>query len=416
MQQLTLAPAQALTAATLAGTPCYVYSQEVLEGQCRRLLSWPVPFGFKVRYAIKANPSRALIRLIAAAGLDFDASSEYEAKRLLVYGIRGDRIQLTAQQLASQHADELFAAGVRFNACSLRQVKEYASRFPGLELSLRVNPGFGSGGTRKTNVGGPGSAFGIWFEQMDEAIALARSLGARLTRLHSHIGSGTDPDAWEQAAQLTLDWALKIPEVRSVNMGGGFKVARMPDEKGVDFDEVGRRIGKLLLRTAESTGRRFDLEIEPGTFVAANIGVLLARVDDLISTGTEGYTFVKLDTGMDALTRPALYGARHPIGFLAAGKGPLGPEQELVVVGHNCESGDLFTVEPGDVLAPRRLPLPSIGDFAQLGGAGAYAAGMSLINYNSFPQIPEVLIERGGEMRLVRRRQTLEQMLQNEVE
>jgi len=415
MQQLRLDSTQAQAAAKLAGTPCYVYSQAVLEEQCRRLLSWQVPFGFTVRYAIKANPSRALIRLIDAAGLDFDASSEFEAKRLLSYGIAGSRIQLTAQQLASQHADELFAAGVRFNACSLRQVKEYATRFPGLELSLRVNPGFGSGGTRKTNVGGPSSAFGIWFEQMDEAISLARSLGARLTRLHSHIGSGTDPDAWEQAAQLTLDWALKIPEVATINMGGGFKVARMPDEKGVDFEEVGRRVSKLLQKTADSTGRRFALEIEPGTFVAANMGVLLARVDDVVATGSEGYTFVKLDTGMDALTRPALYGSRHPIGFLAAGKAPLGPEQELVVVGHNCESGDLFTVEPGDVLAPRKLPLPAIGDFAQLGGAGAYAAGMSLVNYNSFPQIPEVLIAKDGQMRLIRRRQTLEQMLQNEV-
>ena len=141
---------------------------------------------------------------------------------------------------------------------------------------------------------------------------------------------------------------------------------------------------------------------------------LRARGTDVVDTGKDGYRFAKLDTGMTEVTRPSLYGAQHPIDVLAAGREPA----EVVFVGPCCESGDILTPAPGDpeALAPRRVARPEIGDVVTIGGAGAYCAAMSTINYNSYPQAPEVMLEPNGTLRLLRRRQRPEQVWENEVE
>jgi diaminopimelate decarboxylase len=133
---------------------------------------------------------------------------------------------------------------------------------------------------------------------------------------------------------------------------------------------------------------------------------------DVVDTGRDGYLFAKLDTGMTEVTRPSLYGAQHPIDVLAEGR----EAAEVVFVGPCCESGDILTPAPGDpeALAPRWVPRPRIGDLVLVGGAGAYCASMSTINYNSYPQAPEAMLERDGTLRLLRARQTLDQLWVNE--
>jgi len=133
----------------------------------------------------------------------------------------------------------------------------------------------------------------------------------------------------------------------------------------------------------------------------------------VVDTGRAGYLFAKLDTGMTEVTRPSLYGAQHPIDVLATGR----DVAAVVFVGPCCESGDILTPAPGDpeALAPRWVSRPAIGDLVVVGGAGAYCAAMSTINYNSYPQAPEVMLEPDGSLRLLRCRQTPEQIWQNEL-
>jgi len=235
----------------------------------------------------------------------------------------------------------------------------------------------------------------------------------KITRLHSHIGSGTDPEVWKRAIRMTLDLAAKLPDVRTVNLGGGFKVGRMPGEKSADMADVGARVKQELLGFRERDGRSIHLEIEPGTFLVASGGMVVATCVDVVDTGREGYLFAKLDTGMTEVTRPSLYGAQHPIEVLAEGR----DEADVIFAGPCCESGDILTPAPGDpeALAPRRVRRPSIGDLVVVGGAGAYCAAMSTINYNSYPQAPEVMLEPDGTLRLLRRRQAPEQVWANEV-
>jgi len=401
--------------AKLCGTPVYVYDQATIERQADVLLSMPNAFGLSVGYAMKACSTRAILEVIRRKGITIDASSTWEAERALRAGFKPGEISLSAQELTEEGLRPLARLGIKINACSLSQIELIAKLgFEG-EFGLRWNPGIGSGGTKKTNVGGPASSFGIWHEKLPEVQALVSRLGLNVKRIHSHIGSGADVKVWEKAAELTLRIAAVFPSVTHFNLGGGFKVARVSGEKATDVHAAGASIRDSILRFHANTGRKLHLEIEPGTFLLANAGAVLSRVADIVDTGEAGHVFVKLDTGMTDILRPSLYGSQHPIVVLPDSETHAG-QVNCVVVGHCCESGDLLTPAPGinDELSERALSTPQIGAFAVIYGAGAYCSAMSSKNYNSFPESPEVLIGTDRNIQLIRSRQTLDQMLQNE--
>lgn len=396
------------------GTPVFVYDEKRLLAAADLALAFPAPYGLTVRFAMKALPTRAILELFSGKGLHFDASSGYEARRLLMAGINGHLISLSSQELPDDLAD-LVRAGVSINACSLHQLDQYGKAFPGTRVGLRFNPGLGSGATQRTNVGGPASSFGIWHGKVEEARQLAQSHDLTVFRIHTHIGSGSDPDVWERAVGLSLRMVEAFETVTHFNMGGGYKVARMPSEKATDLQAIGEPVSRLIREFAGRTGRKLHFEIEPGTLLVANAGAVLARVQDVVDTGEDGYTFLKLDCGMTEILRPSLYGAQHPVALLQ--ERPQTEEIPVIIVGHCCESGDILTPAPGDAeaLAPRMLPPAKPGDLALIGGAGAYCAAMAAKNYNSFPEAPEVLVREDGSLQLVRKRQTLEQILANEI-
>ncbi|NDV62245.1 diaminopimelate decarboxylase [Puniceicoccales bacterium CK1056] len=399
--------------AASTGTPVFVYDEAQLKAQAEAALTIPAPFGLTVRYAMKAAPTRAILRLFSDKGLHFDASSGYEAERLLAAGIDASKISLSTQELPVNFV-ELVQQGMSVNACSLNQLETYGKALPGTQVGLRFNPGLGSGGTNRTNVGGPASSFGIWNAKVEEVRAILEKFSLCAFRIHTHIGSGSDPEVWKRAASLSLRMAEAYETVTHFNLGGGFKVARVEGENSTDLQACGAPVAQLLEDFAERTGRKLHFEIEPGTFLIANAGALLTRVQDIVDTGEEGYSFLKIDAGMTEILRPSLYGAQHPIELLQAKPGTV--RRPVIVVGHCCESGDILTPAPGDpeALSARDLPDARIGDFALIGGAGAYCSAMSAKNYNSFPEAPEILLCTDGSIKVIRKRQTLEQILVNE--
>lgn len=396
------------------GTPLYVYDEATLRAQAAAALAFPHAYGLTVRYAMKACPNAAFLKLFASLGLHFDASSGHEVERLRRAGIPMERISLSSQELPDNFADYV-RQGLTINACSLNQLERIGIACPGLEVGLRFNPGQGSGHVNRTNTGGPASSFGIWHAWVPQVRDLLLSHGLRAVRIHTHVGSGSDPAVWQQTAQMSLDLVRQFPEVRVLNLGGGYKVARMPDEKGTDLQRIGAPVRALFEAFAAEDGRSLHLEIEPGTFLVAHAGVILTTVQDLVSTGPEGYEFLKTDTGMTEILRPSLYGALHPLHLLQ--EEPTGLEKPYVVVGHCCESGDLLTPARGqpEVLDPRPLPEARRGDLLVIGSTGAYCAGMPAKNYNSFPEAPEVLVRLDGSFSLIRQRQSLDQVLANEI-
>lgn len=397
------------------GTPVFLYDEATLDRRGREVLAFPNAFGLTARYAMKASPNAALLRVFHSLGLHIDASSGYEAERALRAGIPADHIQITAQELPG-NLEALIRKGCLFNACSLRQIDAYGALFPGAELSVRMNPGLGSGHNNRTNVGGPSSSFGIWHEHLDEVFAAVSRHKLRLTGMHTHIGSGSDPEVWLHCASLSLAIAARMPEVTRLSLGGGYKIARMSHEIGADLHEIGARILPAFERFARENGRKLHLEIEPGTYLVANAGALVCTAMDIVDTGAGGHTFIKVDGGMTENLRPSLYGAQHPIVTVPRTPGN-GETMEYLVVGHCCESGDILTPEPGNPegLGPRTLTKIGIGDAVVLEACGAYCAGMASKNYNTFPECAEVLLQKDGSFRLIRKRQTLDQIIQNEV-
>lgn len=371
------------------GTPLYIYSKKVLQDQAKQMLGVPAPYGLTIRYAMKANPHAEILRVLKLQNIQIDASSGYEAAAALELGFKPEDILLTSQELA-HNLKQLVDQGVRFNATSLYQLEAYGALRPGSSVSVRLNPGVGSGHSVKTNVGGRTSSFGIWHEYIPKVHELCKKYDLTIERLHTHIGSGTDPAVWQEAVKVSLELIKNFPEATIINLGGGFKVARMPEEAGADMTVIGKALAKELTIFAKETDRQLQLELEPGTFLVANAGILVTSVKDIVDTGNEGYAFLKVDTGMNDILRPSLYGAQHPIEIVSDVK----EQAEYIVVGHSCESGDLLTPAPGDpeVLRPRLLPRAQRGDLLVIGGAGAYCAAMSAHGYNSFPSAKEVVV------------------------
>jgi diaminopimelate decarboxylase len=354
------------------------------------LQALPAPFGLTVRYAVKANPHPTIIGIFHEAGLAFDASSSYEAAALLKQGVPGAAISLSSQQPA-HNLSELLEAGVKYVATSMHQLKLFAGTAGhGGRVALRVNAAAGSGYSNGTTTTGMAASFGLWHEYVDEALSFADRHHIIIDRLHTHAGTGSDPAGWGKVIDAALAVAERMPQVVTVDIGGGFKVHRFGNEPETDMVEIVDVLNAKLGAFEQKTGRRLNAEIEPGTWLVAHSGCLIAKIVDIVDTGSNGFTFLRTNTGMNDFLRPALHGAQHAMRVIGSGEG----EEDYVVVGHNCESSDVLTTALHDpqTIEARRLAKAAIGDLLVIEDTGAYCASMRLKGYNSYPEAAEVFI------------------------
>jgi len=432
-KSIFLTPELAKSCIDVAGgtTPLYAYSLEKLNTHADMCLAFPNAYGLTVRYAMKACPNKAILQFFNSKGIQIDASSGYEVRRAIAAGIPPENISLSTQELPSDFA-ELVDMGIKLNACSISQLERFGEHYANTnkKVGIRVNPGVGSGGFSssttsfsKTNVGGPTSSFGIWYTFVEDGTVpdIVKKYGLEVERIHTHIGSGSEPSIWQQVAKKSLEFCAIFPTVTALNLGGGYKVGRNPNEATTNLQDIGKPVSEAFETFAkENDGRELRLEIEPGTYLVAMAGALVSTVQDKVATTTdEGRVFLKLDAGMTDVLRPSLYGAIHPITiFPSSGKSEdIGSDMEsTVVVGHCCESGDLMTPQEGqpESLGERLSRKADIGDLLIIDGSGAYCSAMSTKNYNSFPEASEVLVDMDGTPHLIRERQSLDDIFKNE--
>lgn len=429
--ETTVQPGVIKKAAESYGTPLYLYDEQTILNKCHQVLKMPNAYGLTVSYAMKANSNRALLQLITSLGIDLDTSSLNEALRANMAGIPYSRMELTTQQVPLGKERKLLEScllkGLKYNVCSMRQlnlIADFALKNK-LRLSMRVHPGVGAGESVTRNTGDKYSCFGVHLEDISDAMQFAKSKGLYFDQVHIHIGSGGDPAMWRENIDRELEFVETFfPDVKVVNLGGGFKEARMPDETRVDIKALGEYAKDRFKAFAKRTGRKLRMQIEPGTFLVANAGFLVTRVMDKKSTGEDGFNFLITDGGMEANTRPLLYGSRHPFyvisknGQLYSSEYDLGHLMEetdyRVVVGRCCESGDSQSLDSRGHIIPRLMSEPDFEDYLVVGGTGAYTTSMSLRNYNSYVNPPEVILRANGDLQLIRSEETLEQMTQNE--
>ena len=392
------------------GTPTYVYDAATIEARVAELSAFDV-----VRYAQKANSNLAVLDLVRRGGALVDAVSAGEIHRAIAagYPTSGDPapIVYTADVFDRESLDVISEYGIPVNCGSTDMLGQYAERVPGGDVTLRVNPGFGHGHSKKTNTGGEHSKHGIWHEELPRALELAAKHGLRVTGLHLHIGSGADLEHLALVAGAAEKLAAVVgSSLHTLSAGGGLPV---PYRAGDVRPNIGAyfQIWDAARKRLESRlGHALRLELEPGRYIVAESGFLIAEVRAVKQIASR--TFVLLDAGFNALARPVMYGAYHPMSLAPSDDAPR-TEREVVVGGPLCESGDIFTQDEGGVVRTQRLPEARVGDFVVIECAGAYGFAMSS-NYNSKPRPAEVLV-RGGKALLARARETSADMLRGEV-
>lgn len=389
------------------GCPVWVYDAQIIRGQIAKLSQFDV-----VRFAQKACSNIHILRLMREQGVKVDSVSLGEIERALAAGfVPGkDEIVFTADMIDEATLARVHELRIPVNAGSVDMLEQLGQVSPGHRVWLRVNPGFGHGHSQKTNTGGENSKHGIWYSDLPAALEVIQRYKLKLVGIHMHIGSGVDYAHLEQVCGAMVRQVVEFgQDLEAISAGGGLSIPYREGEEAIDTDHYFGLWNAAREQIAKHLGHPVALEIEPGRFLVAEAGVLVAQVRSVKEMGSRH--FVLIDAGFNDLMRPAMYGSYHHISALAGDGRSLEhtPQREPVVAGPLCESGDVFTQQEGGNVETRLLPAVVPGDYLVLHDTGAYGASMSS-NYNSRPLLPEVLFDNGV-ARLIRRRQTIDELL-----
>lgn len=395
------------------GTPLWVYDAATIRTRIAELRAFDT-----IRFAQKANSNIHLLRLMREQGVVVDAVSRGEILRAQVGGVAGGQgaqgasgIVFTADLFDHATLATVVEHCVPVNAGSIDMLHQLGAVSPGHAVWLRINPGFGHGHSNKTNTGGEHSKHGIWHAELDDALAAVKQHGLKLVGLHMHIGSGVDYAHLQEVCHAMVQLVKRATDVggidlQAISAGGGLSIPYREGEPRIDTAHYFSLWDHARRAIAAQLGHAVHLELEPGRFLVAEAGVLVTEVRATKPMGSNRFTLV--DAGFSDLMRPSMYGAFHGMGLIPADDTPR-PTVETVVAGPLCESGDVFTQADGGVVLTRALPQAKVGDLLVLHDAGAYGASMSS-NYNSRPLAAEVLVD-GDSHRLIRRRQTVDELL-----
>lgn len=384
------------------GSPLFVIEEAVLRRQARRLVE-----AFRgeatLLFAGKANPNLRVWQVMREEGLGLDCCSPGEVWLGLKAGYVPEEISFTGTALSVEDIDELAASGARVNLDASSQLRRWGCRHPGKPVGLRVNPGIGIGLHEHCTTGGEESKLGVSLEEMRAAPELARECGVPLRGVHAHLGSGGLEVApfLEMAKELfRLAVELDAP-IEYVDVGGGIGVPHAPGDPPFPLEEYAAGLGRLR-REAESrrdSGGAVELVVEPGQWLVAEAGWLLTRVQAL-KERSDGKRFALVDSSSNHYPGPAIYGSYHE--FYKVGSMEAERTRLYDLCGNLCNTGDTLA---------RCRPMPSLAEGDVLGMVNAGAYGMSRAStYNSRPLPAEVMVSE-GEARVIRRRQTYEDLL-----
>ena len=356
------------------GTPRYVYDVASVRARAQALRA-DVPCVDRWFYAIKANAHIELLREIAAKGFGLECVSPGELERAAQAAPDAARL-FTPNFAPREEYMAAMASRAMVTLDNLHPLAEWADVFAGREIFLRLDLGSGRGHHDKVKTGGAQSKFGLALDELDEFRRIADRHSVRIGGLHAHLGSGIlDAAHWRDVYVQLASFAEKIGSVRVLNIGGGLGVPARADEAPLDLHALNAALAEV--KTAYP---QFELWAEPGRYLVANAGVLLARVTQLKRKGEVRY--VGCDAGMNSLIRPALYEAYHELVNLTRLDEPA---TELVqIVGPICESGDVLG-------SNRRFPPTCEGDVLLIAQAGAYGAAMAS-HYNLREPAAEVML------------------------
>lgn len=392
-----------LSIAHTYGSPVYVYDANKISAQYERLTkAFAAVPSLRINYAMKALSNVSILKLMRKLGAGLDTVSIQEVKLGLHAGFAPEQIIFTPNGVSMEEIEEAASLGVQLNIDNLSILEQFGSKHPQIPVCIRINPHVMAGGNSKISVGHIDSKFGISIHQIPHILRIVENTKMHINGIHMHTGSDIlDIDVFLYAAEILFDTAKHFRELKFIDFGSGFKVPYKEGDIQTDIEELGEKLSQRFLEFCKLYGRNLTLAFEPGKFLVSEAGFFLVKVN--VVKQTTSTVFAQIDSGFNHLIRPMFYGATH---FIENISNPEGKKRFYSVVGYICET-DTFA-------SNRQIAEISEGDILCFRNAGAYCYTMAS-NYNSRPRPAEVLwID--GQAKLIRKAETLEDLLRNQVE
>jgi diaminopimelate decarboxylase len=408
--QLAIGGRTAIDLASTYGTPVYVTDEQRIRTNCRRLKA---AFEkncqkFRLNYAVKANNNQAILNIVRQEGAGADCSCAEELTLAALAGFTSDELLYSGNYNSDHELSQGILSGAAVNLDDAALLPRLLTQGLPEVLSFRVNPGMGGGQYPGLVFGGDNTKFGVPESEVTHAYTQAKEKGIKRFGIHMMSGSNImNVDYFESVTRKLFEIVESVSRKTGitfefVDIGGGFGIPYKPDERPLDIETVGSRVGAMFTQSVDRgiIGQPY-LMIEPGRFIVSDSTVLLGRVHHIKNTGKK--TYVGTDIGMNTLLRPALYGAYHHI-YIA--NRPLAESNTIVTLtGQVCENTDVLAKD-------RALPRPELGDTIVVVNAGAYGYSMSS-QYNSRPRPAEVLVN-DGQAEIIREAETVTDLIHHQ--
>lgn len=387
------------------GSPLYVYNEAILRQRCRDMATLVSGPDFKSNYSAKANSNLEILKIAREEGLHADAMSPGEIHLLLAAGFKPEELLFVPNNVSENEMKYAIDKGVLVSCDSLSQLRQFGRLNPGGKVVVRFNPGVGAGHHEKVITAGKKTKFGINIELIDNVKAIVREFNLKLVGINQHIGSlFMEATPYLESIKHLLSVAEQFDELEFVDMGGGFGIPyhKQDGQERLDLKETGRMLTEVIEAWMKKKGRNIRIKMEPGRYVVAESSVLLGIVHSVKQNGSR--TYIGTDVGFNVLARPVIYDSHHDMEFYRDDEIiKTDKTSPVTVVGNICESGDILATD-------RELPAITEGDLIGVMDAGAYGYSMAS-NYNSRMRPAEVMIGMDGNPRLIRRRDTIEDLM-----
>ncbi|WP_335974683.1 diaminopimelate decarboxylase [Gaetbulibacter jejuensis] len=394
---------QLLNIAQEFGSPVYVYDSEKITSQYKRLTNaFNKVKHLKINYAAKALSNISVLKLLKGLGSGLDTVSIQEVQLGLAAGFSPETIIYTPNGVSLEEIETAAKLGVQINIDNLSILEQFGTKYPKIPVCIRINPHVMAGGNTNISVGHIDSKFGISIHQIPHILRIVENTKMTINGIHMHTGSDIlDIDVFLYASEILFDTAKHFKNLEFLDFGSGFKVPYKEGDIETNIEEFGKKLTKRFNTFCKEYGKELTLAFEPGKFLVSEAGYFLAKVN--VVKQTTSTVFAQIDSGFNHLIRPMLYGSQHEIVNIS---NPKGRERFYSVVGYICET-DTFANN-------RRINEIAEGDILAFKNAGAYCYSMSS-NYNSRYRPAEVLWHK-GQAQLIRKRETFEDILKNQVE
>jgi len=385
------------------GSPVYIYDADKIEQQYNRLTSaFKNVKQLKINYAVKALSNISVLKLMKQLGAGLDTVSIQEVQLGLAAGFKAENIIFTPNGVSLHEIESVAKLGCQINIDNLSILEQFGTKHPNTPVCIRINPHVMAGGNTNISVGHIDSKFGISIHQIPHILRIVDNTNMNINGIHMHTGSDIlDIDVFLYASEILFDTAKNFKNLQFIDFGSGFKVPYKAGDIETNIEELGDKLSTRFNQFCKDYGKPLTLAFEPGKFLVSEAGQFLVNVN--VVKQTTSTVFAQVDSGFNHLIRPMLYGSQHEIRNIS---NPKGRERFYSVVGYICET-DTFANN-------RRISEINEGDILAFSNAGAYCYSMAS-NYNSRYRPAEVLVYK-GEAHLIRKRETFEDLLHNQVE